>query len=187
MGDLGHPPLCCIPAGFTGTYSRRRLSVEPGIAAPLPSAKRGPIGRLLKRFRASETGQALVEFTMIIPIFLLLIFGLVDFGRAFYTWLIVTNAAREGARVAAVQSDTSTVNARIYESFCESYPTQCTLDPSKLSISTTNVQGARGSAVVVDLAFDFEYATPIGNIIALVSGGSLSTPTITAHTSMRLE
>lgn len=124
---------------------------------------------------------------MILPIFLMLLFGLVDFGRAFYTWLIVTNAAREGARVAAVQSPQAAVDARIYESFCESYPTQCTLDPAKLSITRTNIQGARGQAVSIDLSYDFDYATPLGNILALIGGSTLADLTITAHTSMRLE
>lgn len=143
--------------------------------------------RVIRRFRKSETGQALVEFTMILPVFLLLLFAMVDFGRGFYTWLLVTNAAREGARVAAVQSDNATINTRIYDSFCDSYPSSCGLDPAKLTITKTNVLGPRGSAVEIDLSYAFEYVTPIGNIIALVSGGSLTTPTITAHTSMRLE
>ncbi|MGE3075445.1 MAG: TadE/TadG family type IV pilus assembly protein [Dehalococcoidia bacterium] len=143
--------------------------------------------RAFRRFRRTEAGQALVEFTMILPIFLLLLFALVDFGRGFYTWLLVTNAAREGARVAAVQKPQSEVYARIYDSFCDSYPTNCTLDPSKLSIDPDNIQGSRGQAVSIDLSYDFEFVTPIGNILALISGGSLTAPTITAHSSMRLE
>lgn len=139
------------------------------------------------RFRDTEVGQSLVEFTMILPIFLLMLFAMVDFGRGFYTWLIVTNAAREGARVAAVQSDAATINTRIYDSFCTSYPSNCSLDPTKLTIAKSNVQGARGTPVVVDLSFNFQYVTPIGAIFKLVSGGTLATPTISAHSSMRLE
>jgi len=141
----------------------------------------------LGRLRRTETGQALVEFTMILPIFLMLFFGLVDFGRAFYTWLIVTNAAREGARVAAVQAPQSAVDARIYESFCESYPSQCSLDPAKLHIHRDNIQGLRGQPVTIDLSYDFDYATPLGNLMALVGGNTLANLQITAHTSMRLE
>ncbi len=124
---------------------------------------------------------------MILPIFLLLFFGMVDFGRGFYTWLLVTNAAREGARVAAVQGSAASVDARIYDSFCDSYPTSCGLNPAKLSITRNNIQGKRGEAVSIDLSYDFDYATPIGNIVTLLSGGTLNEPTITAHTSMRLE
>lgn len=138
-------------------------------------------------FRESELGQALVEFTMILPIFILLLFAIVDFGRGFYTWVLVTNAAREGARVAAVQSDSATINTRIYNSFCDNYPSSCGLDPTKLTITKTNVQGSRGSAVKIDLSYNFQFATPIGNILNLVSGGNLTAPAITAHSSMRLE
>jgi Flp pilus assembly protein TadG len=44
--------------------------------------------------------QSLVEMAMVIPVLTLLTFGLVDFGRAYYFQVSVTNAAREGARVA---------------------------------------------------------------------------------------
>jgi Flp pilus assembly protein TadG len=154
-----------------------------GDAAP----SRGPVRRLLHRFRQTEAGQSLVEFTMILPIFLVLMFGLVDFGRAFYTWLLVTNAAREGARVAAVQADSSSVDARIYDSFCSTYPSDCSLEPGKLTITKTNIQGTRGTAVTINLAYNFEFVTPLGAMLKLVGGSDLAAPTITAHSSMRLE
>ncbi len=149
--------------------------------------RKGPLRRLLHRFRQTEAGQSLVEFSMILPLFLVLLFGLVDFGRAFFTWLLVTNAAREGARVAAVQSDATTIDARIYDSFCDPHPSDCSLDPTKLTIAKTNVQGSRGSAVAVDLTYDFEFVTPLGGILRLIGGSTLATPTITSHSSMRLE
>ncbi|MCO5201306.1 MAG: pilus assembly protein [Chloroflexi bacterium] len=152
-----------------------------------PAAHRGPFKRLLHRFRQTEAGQSLVEFTMILPIFLVLMFGLVDFGRAFYTWMLVTNAAREGARVAAVQGNSSSIDARIYDSFCSSFPSDCSLEPGKLTISKANVQGVRGSAVSIDLAYDFEFVTPLGGILQMLGGNNLASPTISAHSSMRLE
>jgi hypothetical protein len=56
-----------------------------------------------------------------------------------------------------------------------------------LTITLTNVQGPRGEPVEVDLAYDFQFVSPIGDIINFVSGGSLTDPTITSHASMRLE
>jgi len=161
--------------------------MEHDSPAPLPMRKAGPIKRLLRRMRNTEAGQALVEFTMILPIFLMLLFGLVDFGRGFYTWLLVTNAAREGARIAAVQSDSNTIDQRIYDSFCDNYPSSCGIDHTKLTIQKTNVLGPRGEPVEIDLTYDFDYATPIGDLIFILSGGTLTAPTITAHSSMRLE
>jgi Flp pilus assembly protein TadG len=154
---------------------------EPG------QPRRSALRRLLRRFRETETGQSLVEFTMILPLFVLLFMSMVEFGRAFHTWLLITNAAREGARVAAVQSDLSTVQNRVYDSFCANYPSQCNLDPSRVTITTNNVQGSRGSMVSVDVTYDFQWVTPIGDIVNLVSGGNLPNLTISSHASMRLE
>ena len=162
------------------------MDFEPHASAT-PRSRGGLARRAYRRFRGTETGQALVEFTMILPIFLMLLFGLVDFGRGFYTWLLVTNAAREGARMGAVQSDGNAIDQRIYDSFCDNYPSSCGLDPAKLTISKTNVQGARGESVQIDLSYDFEFATPLGEIMQVVSGGTITAPNITAHSSMRLE
>jgi Flp pilus assembly protein TadG len=125
------------------------------------------------RVRTTESGQTLVEFSMVLPIMLVLIFALVDFGRAFHTWLVVTNAAREGARTAAVQT-------RITES-------AASLDTSRLTITASNIQGARGETVEIDLAYDFEFVTPLGGLLSVISGGNLSAPAITGQSSMRLE
>ncbi len=48
----------------------------------------------------SRRGQSLVEMAMVLPLLTFLTFGLVDFGRAYYFQVSVTNSAREGARVA---------------------------------------------------------------------------------------
>ncbi len=46
-----------------------------------------------------RAGQSLVEMAMVLPVLALLTFGLLDFGRAYYFQVSITNAAREGARV----------------------------------------------------------------------------------------
>lgn len=57
--------------------------------------------RLLKRWR-SEEGAAVVEFALVLPILMILVFGIIDFARAFYTISTLVSAVREGARYAAV-------------------------------------------------------------------------------------
>ncbi len=51
-----------------------------------------------------QHGQSLVETALVLPVFLLILFGLIDVGRLVYTNSMVSQAAREGARVAAVQA-----------------------------------------------------------------------------------
>ncbi len=57
-------------------------------------------------------GQSLVEFALIIPIFLLLLVSIFDLGRAVFAYNTLTNAAREGARMAIVNQDVPTIVAR---------------------------------------------------------------------------
>ena len=49
-----------------------------------------------------EKGQSLVEFALVLPVLVLLVIGMIEFGRVLNVWLIVGNGAREGARYAAV-------------------------------------------------------------------------------------
>ena len=52
--------------------------------------------------RDARRGQAVVEFALILPVFLLMLFGAIEFGRAYYNVHLLTNAAREGARMGAL-------------------------------------------------------------------------------------
>lgn len=70
------------------------------------------VGRRLKDSR----GQSMVEFALVLPILLLLVFGVTEFSRAFMTLNVITAAAREGCRVAVVTDpDTDAVMARVNE------------------------------------------------------------------------
>lgn len=64
------------------------------------------------RGRPRTVGQALVEFALILPIFLLIFVSLFDLGRAVFVYNTLTNAAREGARLAIVNQDRNTIIQR---------------------------------------------------------------------------
>jgi hypothetical protein len=55
-----------------------------------------------KRFPDCESGTVLIEAAITLPLLLLVVLGIVDFGRLFQRYEVVTNAAREGARVAVL-------------------------------------------------------------------------------------
>jgi Flp pilus assembly protein TadG len=57
----------------------------------------------LKTTRRLPTGSAMVEMTLLMPLLAAMLFSIVEFGIAFQRWQVVTNAAREGARAAAVR------------------------------------------------------------------------------------
>jgi Flp pilus assembly protein TadG len=64
----------------------------------------------MNRRKGSEAGQDLVEYALVLPLFLLLILGVVEFSLLFFQYNILTNVAREGAR-AGIMMETTACNA----------------------------------------------------------------------------
>lgn len=69
----------------------------------------------MKKIIKSEEGQGLVEFALVLPILILLICGIIDFGWIFYNHLAMENACREGARFACVNGAEYKVDAAATE------------------------------------------------------------------------
>lgn len=59
------------------------------------------------RRRRSEGGQGLIEFALVFPVIVFVVVGFIELGRAVYSYTTITNAARQGARVAAVNQLTT--------------------------------------------------------------------------------
>ncbi len=76
-----------------------------------PSGRAGARAALRRRGR-SESGQVLIEFAIVIPLLVLFFAGIVDFGLALNTWNTAQNAAREGARIAAISNNVPTIKNR---------------------------------------------------------------------------
>ncbi len=125
---------------------------------------------LFKRLRC-ERGQALVEMALILPVLLLLIFGIIEFGRIFNAYLIVTNAAREGARAGIVGGS----DLKIYQTVEGS---AATLDTLQLTVDVTpsSAYRVRGAALTVAVDYPVAIYTPvISNIVGnpyIVHGSS---------------
>jgi TadE-like protein len=67
-------------------------------------------------WRVPERGQGLVEFALVFPIFVLLIFGLFDLGRVVYDYATLSNAARAGLRLAIVNQNIAGIQALVSSS-----------------------------------------------------------------------
>jgi hypothetical protein len=66
--------------------------------------------RLLRRRSRLERGQGLAEFAIVLPVFLLIVFGAIDLGRVIWATDDITNAAREGARYASIHGGSGVTN-----------------------------------------------------------------------------
>ncbi|WP_422444893.1 TadE family protein [Thermoanaerobacterium sp. DL9XJH110] len=67
------------------------------------------------RLEKSQKGQAMVELALILPVIVLILFGILEFGRIFYSYIVITYAAREGARAGAVGKTDAEIIARVRE------------------------------------------------------------------------
>jgi Flp pilus assembly protein TadG len=65
------------------------------------------------RSRSRSRGQTLVEFALIAPVFILILLAIFDIGRGVFAYTSATNAAREGARLAIVNQDETSILARV--------------------------------------------------------------------------
>jgi Flp pilus assembly protein TadG len=142
----------------------------------------------MKERREGERGSELIEFALVLPILLLIIAGIVDFGFLFQRYEVVTNAAREGARIAVLPSGYNTdtnVQSRVQQyltaSGLNNTPTVTRTDgsitlPSGLIVNTVSVQ--------VDYPSAFSF---IGPMAAMVGGSGWNTITLRASSTMRSE
>ncbi len=137
--------------------------------------------RITRRKGEGEGGQSLVEFALVLPIFLLVLFAIVDFGMAFHAWIAVTNSAREGARLGAVRGSATEIEQRVWD-------TTGTLDQANLTVTVTNAEGDPGDSVIVDVSYAYSLMTPMADLLALFSGGTISDElTLSSTADMRLE
>lgn len=135
--------------------------------------------------RRGETAQSLVEFSLLLPIFLVLVMSVCDFGWALRTYIQITNAAREGARVGVVCPGGNATAA-------QTQMTNAVVDKSNGILTSTNVTPtapcSTGQDVVVTVAYDYAYITPLAGIARSLSGNNLpSTLHMTTTTKMRSE
>ncbi|MBS8266579.1 pilus assembly protein [Mesobacillus boroniphilus] len=122
----------------------------------------------------SEKGQSLVEFALVLPLLVLLLFGIVDFARIFHVYLTMDHAGREAARAASIGKDDTTIKSVAVG------------DGASINLTEGNVlitpEGTRtsGTDVVITINYSINFLTPvIGNIIGEVN--------LTDKTVMRIE
>lgn len=125
----------------------------------------------------SQRGQAIVEFAIVLPLLLVLLFGVIDFGRALQTYITINNASREGARLGSINPDAD-VEAKVRDAAGE-------FDNADLTVATSFPDGkASGESVVVDVDYEYNFITPLGSFVETLSGGTL---TLGTSSNMRIE
>jgi len=99
-----------------------------------------------------DDGSAIVEFALLLPVLIMLIFGIVEFGRAYNTNITLTHATREGVRELAISGDQVAAVTVTRDA-------ATTLDPAVLQVTTSVC--TPGQMTWVHARYPFEYNIPL--------------------------
>jgi Flp pilus assembly protein TadG len=111
-------------------------------------------------------GQNLVEFALVVPLLLMLVIGIAEFGRAWMTKNILTGAAREAVRMYAVKDDIGAADARL-----DNILISASLDLGRRTIGRSNVDNT------VSYTISYDFPTAIIGFLPGLDNISLSTTT----------
>ena len=145
-------------------------------------------------FDRNSRGQTLVEFALILPIFILLLVGIFDFGRAIYAYNTISNAAREAVRVGIVDQSCNVIGTEAQNraglgiTWAPTVAQPCGPTTSDISIRFLNSNGTTpsgadaclqpgtapgaplGCLVEVTVRYQYNAATPIiGNLVGTLN------------------
>ena len=134
----------------------------------------------------SEQGAIAVEFAILLPVFLLLVFGICDFGHAYYMKQVVTNASRDGARYGSLYNTalptafTPTISAWVTSKYTSLLPADANLQVTPGGTGYTS--GTSGDDISVQVT-----ATKHWWVVGSLIPGLGATINVSATTWMKVE
>lgn len=145
----------------------------------------------MRRRLTNERGAALLETAIVLPLVLLVSVSIFEFGRAYQVFQIMTNAAREGARIAVLPSTSDAdVTARVQAYLTEGQianpgTARITIDHT----ATVSIGGGTAPATKVNVAYPFSFIVlnPVAKLVVRNSTLGSSALTMTTSALMRNE
>jgi Flp pilus assembly protein TadG len=107
----------------------------------------------------TQSGQSAVEFALVLPLLLILLLGILEFGLVLYDKAVITNAAREGARAGVVAMNprpTLGDAEQVARDYCQAY--LVTFGPNNLQVYATPT-AAGAAALQVTVKYDYGWLT----------------------------
>lgn len=147
--------------------------------ATLP-ARHFHLDKACRLFRLNRSGAAVVEFAIVAPLFFLLIFGMIEYGRMVMVQQVITNASREGARRAVLDGATSSGVIAAVDEFLDSAAVNSQAAEVRLSPDPPENAGYGGAVTVT-------VSVPFNKVSWLPSPMYLGSTTLEAKTTMRRE
>ena len=137
-----------------------------------------------KMRRNNQGGSSAIEFAIVLPLLVVLLFGIVEFSILFYDKAMITNASREGARAGIVYSDPRPTDgdiAGVVTAYCGS--NLITFGSGTVNtIVSRGGSGVSGDPLSVTVGYQYDFLV-LPNFVSALAGGI----NLTAQTVMRLE
>lgn len=165
---------------------------------PVNEFENRPDSALLRRLPTrmkdrADRGQALVEFVLALPILLVLVFGIIEFATAWRAQQLITNIAREGARLAVTpDGDQASVETRIANLLdaqglnSEDATVTYACDGVEGSICGAGMTGL-SNEITIDYPYTFRVFGPVMNLMCTGCGDQYGTITLSTTSIMRKE
>jgi Flp pilus assembly protein TadG len=136
----------------------------------------------------------LVEFVLVFPILIILVFGVIDFALGVRSYVSLTNATREGARYGAVGNPLgSAVTTCAGSGNTNVVGRVCTvsegLNKDQMTVTPScDPDCEPGNSIHVEATYTYDFVTPLGDMMSFFSGGSVpSSLDMESSVDMRLE
>lgn len=120
------------------------------------------------RLIRNQRGAALIETAITIPIVLLISVAIFEFGRAYQTWQVLTNAAREGARIAVITGNTDDQVRNAVQNYLTSGRLTAPESATVNIVRNEGMGASTASRITVSYPFNFIVLNPVARLV--VSG-----------------
>ena len=113
-----------------------------------------------------DAGQSLAEFAILLPVLMAVVIGIFEFGRAWNVDQVLTNAAREGGRLAVIETSAEgDVMGAVEQAL-----TNAALDPAAATITVDGMNDGYGTQATVQIQYPYQFVF-LGPIMRLLSTG----------------
>ena len=143
-------------------------------------------------------GTATVEFAIVAPLMLTLLFGIIEFGTVFRDYISISEAAREGARVASVGNPTATIQAAVTQALPSSYSENTTVAMQYrtqsggswsdwTTLADNGQKNAAPSGAQIKISVTYLHTLVTGQLFSRLADPGTNHITVASHTLMRRE
>jgi len=131
--------------------------------------------------KLNERGVAAAEFALLLPVFLLILFGIIEFGMIMYGREVVTNAAREGARAGIVQGPPKRTAGDI-TTIANNYLTGTGINPADVVFSPTGEGLSSPNTLTVTAVYNYNFLIPyIPAVVGIANPLVITTQAVMRH------